>query len=429
MPGRSFILFYFVALASLAVLTQGSDARNGGRKVRNKRNKRTSDMALVNGATAAQPPVSSSLATNLASNNLASNNLVSRTNPPVSTAVSLGSINDFVIDYSQKSFSFVTHRLDHSFPSQSNFISRAKGPHQQIYEFLFDESTPVADILSAPDFSIPVYDRFALLPFVYLKQNRRLEDFRLFLDKFDYSKVDSVVLSNLLVECRNKREFFLAILESQHKLIVASFRSFWDLMLHIDASEIVRNENESSSNANFVILHQSAHWAFQHFATLTDDKGRPLTKFASFCIFNLLLDDCTNPFPETLLKGVLNLSGIELNVSLNGNCVALFTLGLSKLPEYYPRLILSDDRLNVNCIVPATLRKHGHITCQVPQLPLFWHALIYQNIRALKILWANKNLHVFPLIPSFFQLLRLTLLFLFFRLWDGKSFKGERKLA
>ena len=384
------------------------------KKGKNKRTKKTSDNTGIviasNSVTNSPNPIPI--------NSLVSNNVVLRT---------ASSVDDLIINSSPTAFNFIPSGLNRPYPSHRNINLRAQGSNQDVFNDLLNSSI-AQDLLSSSDFSIPVSDRFALLPFIYFNQDR-FDLFKLFLEKFDYSKANPIILSGLIVECRNNRECFLNILEAQHQVIFGNFRSFWDLMLQIEVSDIVEDENEPISNMKFASLHQSVRWAFEHFAALKDEFQQPLTKYASLCIFNLLLDNPRNPFPETLLKDVLNLPGIELNVSLKGSCVALFTLGLPQLPEYYPKIILSDQRLNVNCIVPATNRSRGHITCHVPPLPLFWHALIYLNIRALKILWANKNLHVLPLIPSFFKLLRLALIFFFYHFWDGKSYNGERRLA
>lgn len=346
------------------------------------------------------------------------------------TPISSDSVYEIVIKDSLATFNFIPPGLNRQLPSFDVINLRTNGPDQDVYTSLLN-GAPAFDLLNSPDFVIPAFDRFGLLPFIYFHQQRS-DLFTLFFQKFDFGKVNPMILSGLLVECRNNREYFVIILETQHQLIVDNFRSFWDLMLKIEPlreEEKQLLEDDQQSNANITALHQSFIWAFEHFSTQIDEKQQPLARYASFSIFNLLMGDPENPFPESLLQDVLNIPGIELNVAFKGSCVALFTLGLPRLPEYYPRLILSDPRLSVNCIVPATDRKRGHITCHVPDLPLFWHALIYQNLRGLKILWANNNLHVLPLIPSFFTLLRLTLLFLFYYFWDGKASKSERHLS
>lgn len=419
MSGRYFYRRLFVcliALASLVVVTEASEGRIEAKKGKNKKNKKPSSGINVS---------RSSVSANMPTGSLVPNTSTSRAPSYYSNVPS--PVDDLVIIPSPTAFNFIPPCLDRPYPSYRNINFNAQGPNQDIYDNLLLDPH-AQDLLSSSTFSIPVSDRFALLPFIYFNQGR-FDLFKLFLDKFDYSKVKPIILSGLIFECRNKREYFMTILESQHQVIFGSFRSFWDLMLQIETFDIDEDENESNPNNKFISLHQSVHWAFEHFASLIDEHQQLLTKHASLCIFNLLLDNPKNPFPESLLKEVLKLPGIELNVSIKGSCVALFTLGLPQLPEYYPKLILSDPRLNVNCIVPATNRSRGHIICHVPPLPLFWHALIYLNMRALKILWANKNLHVLPLIPSFFKLLRLALIFLFFHFWDGRSYRGERRLA
>lgn len=408
MPSLPFILLCLVAFTSLLTVMEAAESKSEAKKGKNKRNKKTSGN---NGIVIASNSVSNSP-------NPISNGVTSVVQFPV---------DDLIINSNPTAFNFIPSGLDRQYPSYRNINLRVHGSNQELFDDLLRDPVNL-ELLSSTDFSIPVSDRFALLPFIYFHQER-FDLFKLFLQKFDYSKVNPIIISGLIVECRNNREYFLKILEAQHQVIFESFRSFWDLMLQIEVSEIVDDENESIPNTKFATLHQSVRWAFEHFAALKDDFDQPLAKYASLCIFNLLLNNPRNPFPESLLKDVLSLPGIELNVSFKGSCVALFTLGLPQLPEYYPKIILSDQRLNVNCIVPATNRSRGHITCHVPPLPLFWHALIYLNMRALRILWANKNLHVLPLIPSFFKLLRLALIFLFYHFWDGKSYKGDRRLA
>lgn len=401
MPGRSFILFYLLAFVSLVTLTQAADSGNGGRRARNRRNKK---------------------------------NLAAKADTHDSA-----SVNDILISPGAVDFIFIPPAYIQLNPTNFERFN------QNTYDSLLIDSS-ARNLLNSPDFSIPNHPKFGLMPLVYLGQ-QRFYLFKLFVKKFNYKKVNASILSKLLVETRNKREYFVALLQAQHQLILNSFRSFWDLMLQIEADESIEALNgNGDGNGNgededededeirkqryrFTNLHQSFYWAYEHFTPLLDESNQPLSKYASFCIFNLLLDNYWDVFPESLLEQVLALPGIELNVSMKGSCVALFTLGIPQLPKYYPELILSDPRLEINCIVPATIRKHGHIICHVPPLPLFWHALIYQNSRALAILWANKNLHVLPLIPSFFQLLRLAFLFFFFSLWDGKSCKVERRLA
>lgn len=425
MPRSSIIFFYLVAFTSIVALAQGSEEISGRNKAsRKRRNKKGSGVSVV--STDVPPsPLSSSESLKVSpvtETSMQSRKISLETSAPLS-------VYEIVIKDSLATFNFIPPGLNCQLPSFGVINLRTIGPNQDVYTDLLNGARAL-DLLNSPDFIIPELDRFGLLPFIYFHQQRS-DLFDLFFKKFDFGKVNPVILSGLLVECRNNRKYFVTILETQHQLIVDNFRSFWDLMLKIEPRPTDEEllEDEQQSNANITVLRQSFIWAFEHFAKLTDEKQQPLARYASFSIFNLLMADPGNPFPESLLQDVLNLSGIELNVALKGSCVALFTLGLPRLPEYYPKLILSDPRLNVNCIVPATDRKHGHITCHVPDLPLFWHALIYQNMRALKILWANNNLHVLSLIPSFFSLLRLTLIFLFYCFWDGKSSKKERFLS
>jgi hypothetical protein len=421
MPSRSFVLLCLVAFASLVVVAEGSGNRIESKKGKNKRGGKKS-------AGNAEISIASSSATHLPKpvNSAAPNNSefgIATPSPSVQAPV-----DDLIIVSIQDSFNFIPPSLNSPYPSHWNINLLSNGANQELFENLLLNPIPqyLLNLLSSSSFSIPTSDRFALLPFIYFNQGR-LDLFKLFLEKLNYRKYNPIILSGLIAECCNNRQYFLTILKTQHHVIFGSFRSFWDLMLQIDV--YVENDSEADPNSTIVTLHRSVRWAFEYFATSIDEFRQPLTKHASLCIFNLLLDNPKNPFPESLLKEVLELPGIELNVAFRGSCVALFTLGLPQLPEYYPKLILSDPRLNVNCIVPATNRSHGHITCHVPPLPLFWHALIYLNWRALRILWNNKNLNVLPLIPSFFKLLRLALIFLFYHLWDGKAFRGERRLA
>ena len=290
-------------------------------------------------------------------------------------------------------------------------------PPKELFEILLQAGELAETILTNPlRYPIPYTKSFAQLAGSYARTGN-LKFFALFLGRFDFIQLgEAVPLWLLLRDCRNAEKFFKVILLTQTFAILNNFRSFWHVMLHIDQVEADSFERSQCKN-----LHQSFYWAFEYFRKPIDTKGTCHAAYASLCIFNLLMDDEERPFPKSLVKAVLNVPGIELNVSHEGSPVALFLMGLPKLPEYYHNLILANPSLDVNCIVPATQRSHGHITCHVPAMPLLLHAFIYMNMRALKILWFNPNLKVAQLIVPFFKLLRLAFLFLFFHFWDSNS--------
>ena len=263
---------------------------------------------------------------------------------------------------------------------------------------------------------IPQTLQFASLASSYFHTNN-LKFFNLFLENFEFDHLESALpLWELLIICRYDKDFFKAILRTQFHCILKNFRSFWYEMLYIGQ---VQTESELRSQCKG--LHQSFYWAFEFFSRLADEKRRPFTVLASLCILNLIMDDEENPYPKSLVKAILNLDGIELNVSVNGACIALHTMGLPRLPEYYPKLILSHPKLDVNYIVPATHRGNGHITCHVPAMPLIMHALIYLNLHAFMILLYRPELKLKPLIMPFFQLLRLAFLYFYFYFMDPKD--------
>lgn len=220
-----------------------------------------------------------------------------------------------------------------------------------------------------------------------------------------FESLEDTRFKELLYITRNHKPLLFNVLEQNRLLIRRDFLAFWDIMMAMPSEDV--------NEAMYTRLHQSVHWAFEYFRPIDQEH------VASFCLFHLLLNDPTDPLPESMVQSVLELPGIDLNASRDNSCIALFTLGVPSLPAYYPNLILSDPRLDVNCIVPATVRRCRHISCHVPDLPLFWHALIYQNYHAAWVLFQNRNLHVLPLIPSFFVLLRLFLIFGFYFLLDG----------
>lgn len=304
---------------------------------------------------------------------------------------------------------------------------------EEIYGVLQNANAYSESALLCQELSIPHNDKFANLPLIYMNKNN-LYLFVLFMEKFDYSKVNLAIFWNIVLHSiAGNLHYFEAILATQQELIFNNFRTFWYRLMSIDViTEMDEVGDEIVNRSKCKIVHPAVKFALQFFAKVAhpeDNSEQNPLKFASFCIFDLLFEDAYSPFPESFLAGILKISKIDLNSAREGNCVALHTLGRKRLPDYYYQMILTNPKLNVNCIVPATLRKHGHISCQVPPLPLFWHALIYQNYRGMSQLWANKNLDVLPLVPSFFQLLRLAILFFFFYCWDGKACKVERRIA
>lgn len=293
-----------------------------------------------------------------------------------------------------------------------------------LHGILLDAGDMAMSFLTNPSFQIPHDETFASLASSYFYSNNYTIFVR-FMERFNFYRLDDIQpLWDILHLCRNDFMFFIVILSTQNDFIVANFRSFWYEMLYID---IVRSETETS-NIRCKTLHQSFRWAFQYFCEVLNEKGRPHNAFASFCIFNLLLDDKDSPYPKSLIKEILILPGIELNFSVNGCCMALYLLGLPKLPEYYHNLILSETRLDVNYLVPPMYRRCRHIVCYVPEMPLFLHSLIYLNFRALRILWFHPNLKVLPLIMPFFRLIRLALMCFFFLFWDSKDME-QRNIA
>ena len=294
-------------------------------------------------------------------------------------------------------------------------------PPDELFQILLQAGEIAETILTKRRlYPIPYTIAFAQLASLYA-HNGNLKFFNLFLRRFVFFQLgDAVPLWNLLCNCRDAKDYFMIILSTQEFAILNNFRSFWHLMLHIDLVRAGSFERIQCEN-----LHQSFLWAFEYFSQPIDSKGNTHAGYASLCIFNLLMDDENRPFPKNLVKAVLNIPGIELNVSHEGSPVALFLMGLPKLPEYYYNSILANPSLDVNCIVPATHRSHGHITCHVPAMPLLLHAFIYMNMRALKILWFNPNLKVAQLIVPFFKLLRLAFLFFFFHFWDSNSKKAR----
>lgn len=295
-------------------------------------------------------------------------------------------------------------------------------PAHELYGILLDARELAEGILSSLRYPIPETDQFASLASSYFRSNN-YKFFVLLLKRFKFDQLENAdPLWNLLHVCRNDEDFFKIVLISQTLCILKNFRSFWYEMIHIDQ---VQSDCEDRTQCK--TLHKSFHWAFEHFRMTFDDKGHHYGILASLCVMNLLLD-VEGPYPKSLIKAVVNLPGIELNVSLQGSCIALYTMGLPRLPEYYHKLILSDPRLDINRIVPATVRVHGHIVCHVPAMPLFMHSFIYLNSRALRILWFNPNLTVGHLIVPFFKLLRLAFLVFLFRFLDPRG-RERRDIA
>ena len=305
--------------------------------------------------------------------------------------------------------------------------------NKDLYAILRKNDYIAQAALSSEDLVIPHNEYFARIPLIYLRAGD-LDTFQNFMGKFDYGQVQLCNVWEIVLECTQSHADYLEIvLVTQHHLIIGNFRTFWYQLMAIDArTRLDESGEEVLDRSNCKNIHPAVQFSFLHFAKLSDpldESEKALKKYCSFCIFDLLFDEPNHPFPKSFVKSVLRIPGIDFNASRDGNCVALYTLSRHRLPDYYYRYILSDSRLDVNCIVPSTKRKHGHISCQVPALPLFWHSLIHYNMRGMKILWANEKLHVSPLVYPFFQLLRLAFLFFFFRYWDGKNFTGERKIA
>lgn len=288
-------------------------------------------------------------------------------------------------------------------------------PNHELHAILLNAQKDAEELLSIPNFPIPMTEQFASLANSYFTlDNYNL--FVFFLKSFRFENLeDPKTLWNLLHLCRNNSKYFDVIMITQISCIFINIRSFWHEMLHIDQ---VQSDTDDRSQCKS--LHPSFHWAFQHFRKILNDENVHCGYYASFCIMNLIVD-AKDPYPKSLVKAILNYPDIELNVSLEGNCIALYTMGLPGLPEYYPNLILSHPRLDVNHIVDATERIHGHIICHVPAMPLIMHSFIYLNMRALKVLWFNPNLKVTPMIYPFFQLLRLAFMVFFFHFWDSSN--------
>jgi hypothetical protein len=318
---------------------------------------------------------------------------------------------------------------------------------------IFNEGTisEIKAVLESPELSkLPTYFDFRYVPMGFVKPEE-LEIFTLYMQKFrfdcinfplsarkrfeslDFVNFNFKALTDVISIFWKRKDFFMAILETQKEYILDNFTDFWRSLLVIESyGEFVEGEH-LQCRSKCPNVPSAIHWAF-HFFT-SQDIGQ--AENISVLIFDAILrvispqmkPNEVPAFPEGFLKQIVEIRGIDLNIEISENCLALHFLGLTNLPAYYHKLILSHRAIDVNCIIPSTIRSHKHIRCVVPELPLFWHSLIYQNYQALAILWSNKNLHVSPLVISFFKLLRIFLLFLFFSLWDGKNCRKAREIA
>lgn len=328
------------------------------------------------------------------------------------------------------SASFSGSESDEDSDSDGDSIDWENVSIKTLYRILLQMDDLAESALISEDVQLPRDPIFAALAKDFLKEER-WNLFELFLDKFDFSQLHlsyfwEILLMSIAVE---DTRFLKSVLENQQEVIINNFRTFWYRLMSVDATYEANDLGiEVINRTKCKTVHPAVRFAFEFYVSVSGPKDE-LVKYASFCIFDILFADPNSHFPKSFLKGILRIKDLDFNASREGNCVGLHTCGRTYLPDYYYKMILNNPRINVNCIVPATRRKHKHISCQIPPLPLFWHALIYRNYAAMYHLWNNPNLRVTPLISSFFLLLRLTIIFIFYLFFDGKNFQGERRIA
>lgn len=249
--------------------------------------------------------------------------------------------------------------------------------------------------LQTPSSIIPENKKIAELPREYFRMNQ-FDLYEALMSRFSFSDYFDSLLA-LVFETfaagEAGKEYFRVVFRTQAVVIRRKLGRFWKFLL---AYHHGRNCIDGRCYEALQILESQL------------DGDKDIKSRCSYYLLNHVIGEARNghPYSERALKCLLDSTLIDPNCgsvtdsARPESCIPVSyqLLGDVSLPEYYYKCFLGNRRFDVNRViasVPLLGRDPESASAvEVKSLPLFYHAIILMNLRALLHISFNRNFNL-----------------------------------